>query len=258
MKTTVTTIGSIFLSILLTGMAGSLTAAEAPQPPVIGETWGCTYKDGKGLSDKMKARDYLVAQLDKAGLTKVPAYHMTQINGMAPVDTLWMDVHPNLAAFGANTDAYNASGIGPGVDARFDAVEDCTAGLSALEVIHQQEENDGANDDPALVVTLACQYNDGRGGEQIDDLTGHMGSVMAGIGNDAPGFSYLRTPITGNQNFPDMFFSSVFDNMSHWTRYVNQLFNTAAGQTMRNHMDMVVDCNISMWSSQQVVTPDDQ
>ena len=106
--------------------------------------------------------------------------------------------------------------------------------------------------------TLSCQYNEGRGGTQIDDLTDHMCSVMAGMGDDAPGFSYLRTPITGNHNFPDVFFSSVFDNMSHWTRYVNQLFNTATGQTMRNHVDMVADCNISMWSSQQVVTPDGQ
>ncbi len=258
MKVTITAVKSIFLCIVSVGVSGSLMAAESPQPPAIGETFACTYKDGKGLSDKMKARDYLVAQLDKAGLTKVPAYHMTQINGMAPVDTVWMDVHPNLAAYGANTDEFYASGIGPGVNARFAAVEDCTTGLSALEVIHQEPDEGEENDGPSLVVTLACQYKHGKGNQQMDDLTGHMGMVMANMGDDAPGFSYLRTPITGNQNFPDVFFSSVFDDMSHWTRYVGQLFNTDAGQTMRNHMDMVVDCSISMWRSEQVVAPDEE
>ena len=41
-------------------------------------------------------------------------------------------------------------------------------------------------------------------------------------------------------------------------RYVAQLFGTDAGQRMRNHMDMVVDCHISMWNGTMVVAPDDQ
>ncbi len=236
--------------------ASSLMAAEPPQPLAIGETYGCTYKEGKDFSDKMKARDYMVAQMDKAGLQKFPGYHLTQIRGMAPVDTLWMDVFPDLATYGASSDAWDASGIGAGVQERFDAVEDCTSGLSTLRVIHQQD--DDGSDDPGLVIMLACHFNRGSGPQQVDDLVSHMGGVMAGIGADAPGFAFLRTPITGNRDFPDLFLGSVFENMSHWTRYVEQLYTTEAGSQMRNHINMVADCSISMWRSQQVVTPDQE
>ena len=257
MKTRRMTFRSLMLSIAAIGITGSLTAAEPPPPPAIGETWACSYKEGKDFSDKLKARDYLVSQLDKAGVKKVAAYHMTQIKGMAPVDTLWMDVHPTLEAFGANSAEFAASGIGPDVQARFNAVEDCQAGLSTLQPIHQQEENDDDGDDPNLVVTLACNYLHGKGSAHMPDLTGHMGGVMRSMGADAPNFSFLRTPITRGQNFPDLFISSVFDDMPHWTRYVTQLFGTDAGQTMLNHMDMVVDCNISMWRSEQVIAADE-
>ena len=255
MKTRRKTIRSMFVSAIGLCLGGPLMAAEPPPPPAIGETWACNYRDGKDFDDKMKARDYLVAQIEKAGLTAVPGYHMTQIKGMAPVETLWMDVHPSLEAFGANSAAWDASGIGPAVQARFDAVEECTAGLSALRAIHQQEDDEEDDGGTALVVTLACNYLPGKGSQQMPDLTGHMGMAMASMGADSPGFAYLRTPITGGPDFPDVFFSSVFDDMAHWTRYVGQLFSTEAGQSMLNHMDMVVDCNISMWSSEQVVTP---
>lgn len=258
MKTKSTAVWPVLMGIAGLGLAGFLFAAEPPASPAIGETFACTYKDGKGFEDKMKARDYMVAQMDKAGLKKVPAYHMTQTRGMAPVDTLWMDVHPTLEAYGANSDAWDASGIGPGVDARFAAVEDCTSGLSALRIIHQQEGSDDDSDGKSLVVTLACELLEGRGAQQIDDLTAHMGSVMKGMGADAPNFAYLRNPITSGRDFPDLFLSSVFSDTSHWTRYVGQLFGTDAGGRMRNHMGMVVDCNISMWKSQQVVAGDDE
>jgi hypothetical protein len=256
-KTGRTTFRSLILSVFGLSLAATLMAAEPPPPPAIGETFACTYKEGKDFDDKMKARDYMVAQMDKAGLKKVPGYHLTQMKGMAPVDTLWMDVHPSFADFGANSDAWAASGIGAGVEARFDEVEDCTAGLSTLNVIHQQEggdDGDGTN----LAITLACKYLHGKGPQHLDGLVNHMGNVMAGMDADGPGFAYLRTPITGNQDFPDLFFGTVFDDMSHWTRYVGQLFNTDAGAQMRSHMDMVVDCNISLWRSQQVVTPDEE
>ena len=259
-KTRITTIWSMMLSIVGLGLASSLMAAELPPSPAVAETFACNYKDGKDFDDKMKARDYMVAQIEKAGLKKVPGYHMTQTKGMAPVETLWMDVHPNFQGYGENRDAWDASGIGPGVDARFGAVEDCTAGLSALRRIHQREggDDDGDGNDTNLVATLACKFKHGKGGDDMPDLTGHMGAVMAGMGDDGPEFAYLRTPITSGPGFPDVFINSMFENTSHWTRYVGQLFQTEAGQRMRNHMDMLLDCNISMWRSQQVVTPDEE
>ena len=145
------------------------------------------------------------------------------------------------------------------MDAQFEKVEDCQAGLSALRPFHQQEGgNDGDGDGSTLIVNLACGFKHGKGFDDMPDLMGHMGGVMAGFGADGPGFAAVRQPITSGPNFPDLFIFSVYENMSHWGRYVAQLFGTDAGQRMRNHMDMVVDCHISMWNGTMVVAPDDQ
>ena len=89
------------------------------------------------------------------------------------------------------------------------------------------------------------------------DLARHMGAVMTGFGADGPEFAAVRQPITSGPNYPDLFIFSVFENMTHWSKYVMQLFGTDEGQLMRRHMDAVVDCDISMWDSQLVVAPDE-
>ncbi|MGI9327527.1 MAG: hypothetical protein ACR2PZ_20080 [Pseudomonadales bacterium] len=259
MKSETTTVWSFVLGIFALGLASSLLAAEPPPPPMMVETWACSYKEGKDWGDKRKARDYLVAQIEKAGLKKTPAYHWTQKKGMVPVDTVWFDVHENVAEFGAASDAWDASGIGPGVDAQFNRVEDCTAGLSSMRVVHEQEDDaEAEEDDTTLISNLACTFKDGSGFAQMPDLMQHIGTVMSGMGADGPGFAAVRQPITGGPNFPDVFLFSVFDDMTHWSKYVAQLFGTDAGQRMRNHMNMVLDCSISMWDGQMVVAPDDE
>lgn len=261
MKTTRTTFLSIILSLSGLGLTPTLMAAEATPSPMFVETWACSYREGKGWEDKSKARDYMVAQMEKAGLKKTASYHWTQKKGMAPVDTVWFDVHDSLAAFAAASDAWDASGIGPGVDAQFGkAEEDCTAGLSTLRPFHQQQadSNDDDGDGTTLVASLACHFKQGSGFPQLTDLTDHMGDVMAGFGADGPGFAAVRQPITGNAEFPELFIFSVFDDMTHWSRYVTQLFGTDAGQRMRNHMDRVLDCNISMWDAEMVVAADSE
>ena len=258
MKTRITTFWSIILSIFSLGLASTLMAAEAPPPQLVAETFACNYKEGKDWDDKSKARDYMVAQIDKAGLKKVTGRHWTQKKGMAPVDTVWFDIHENIAAFTAASDAWDASGIGKGVNAQFDKVEDCTAGLSVIRPFHQQQDDgeDDEGDDTSLVANLACTFKQGNGFDHMPDLARHMGSVMASFGADGPGFAAVRQPITRGPDFPDLFIFSVFDDMTHWGKYVAQLFGTDAGQRMRNHMDMVLDCNFSLWDSQVVVTPD--
>ena len=67
-----TRIGRNLLPTLAAFISGSLIsltalAAEPPPSPMVAETWACSYKEGKDWSDKAKARDYLVAQIDKAG-----------------------------------------------------------------------------------------------------------------------------------------------------------------------------------------------
>lgn len=211
-------------------------AEEAPPPPLVAETWACTYKEGKDWDDKAKARDNLVNQVDKAGLTRVQAFHWTQMKGMAPVDTVWFDVHQNLQAFAAASDAWDASGIGAGVQAQFDKVEDCTAGLSTIQPFFVREGDEGSQDgDTTLIANLACTFKHGKGFRHLTDLTGHMNAVMQSFGDNGPGIAAVRRPVTSGPNFPDLFIFSIFENMTHWSNYVGQLFSTEQGQSMRNH-----------------------
>lgn len=257
MRIRITTFWSIALSIFGFGLTSTLQAAEAPPSLLIAETFACSYKEGKDWDDKSKARDYMVAQMDKAGLKKTRAIHWTQRKGMAPVDTVWFDIHESIGAFGAASDAWDASGIGKGVNAQFDKVEDCTAGLSTIRPFHQRPpRSDG--DGTTLVANLACNLKEGRGPEDMTDLLGHIGEVMKSFGADGPGFAAVRRPVTSGPNYPDVFVFSVFANMTHWTNYVGKLFGTDDGQLMRRHMDAVLDCNISLWDTQEVVTPDSE
>ena len=258
MKKRITTVWSFVIGAIGLGLAGTALAADAPPPPLIAETWACTYKEGKDYGDKLKARDNMVAQVEKAGLKKVAAFHWTQTKGMAPVDTVWFDVHDNFAAFAEASDAWDAAGIGANVQAAFDRVEDCTAGLSALRPFHQQEgEGDGDDEATTLIVNQACTFKHGKGYDDMPDLMAHMGGVMGSFGADGPGFAAVRQPITGGPNYPDVFVFSVFESAGHWGRYVAQLFGTDGGERMRNHMAMVLDCNLSTWAGEMVVTPDE-
>lgn len=92
----------------------------------------------------------------------------------------------------------------------------------------------------------SCNLNKGNGAQDIADLARHMGEVMTSFGADGPNFAAVRQPVTSGPNFPDLFIFSVFDDMTHWSKYVMQLFGTDDGRLLRRHIAAVVDCNISM------------
>ena len=231
-------------------------AEEAAPPQLVAETFACSYKDGKDWNDKKKAVDNLEAQLEKAGLPKVPAFHWTRTRGLAPVDTVWFDIYPNFGAFAEASDNWDASGIGANVNAAFDKVEDCDAGLSVIRPVFQREGENTGQDGPTVVVNLACGYKDGAGPGNLPDLGQHIGQVLQSFGDNSPNFAAMRTPITNGANYPDVFLFYVFDNNVQWANYAQQLFGTEAGQSMRNHLGMVLDCSISTWSASMVMAPD--
>ena len=70
--------------VLFTLMSTAAWAAEPPPPPMLAETWGCTYKSGKDMEDVLKARDYMVSQAEKAGLSLTDSYLWSLIKGNIP------------------------------------------------------------------------------------------------------------------------------------------------------------------------------
>ena len=240
------------------GVTGlSSWAADAPPPPLLAETWGCTYNAGKGFDDVLKARDNMVKQAEKAGID-LPASYMWSLNkGNIAYDTVWLNVHQNLGAFGANSDAWAASGLADDVLDRFYDVSTCGTGLANLYPIFQKEGYTPPEQDSTRVVaTLGCTFKHGRGLDQMPDLSNHMSRTMASMGDAAPELAVGLRPFTaGPPGSPDVILVSAYKNMTGWTNYVAQLFSTPAGETMRNHMNLILDCDVALWGSQTMVAP---
>ena len=120
----------LIIGAFVLGLSGfSAWAADAPPPPLMAETWGCSYKPGKDIDDLLKARDNLLKQAEKAGIDLPPSYMWSLIKGNVSYDTVWLNVHQNLGAFGANSDAWAASGLGEEVLDRFYDVSECSTGM---------------------------------------------------------------------------------------------------------------------------------
>ncbi|MCZ6860998.1 MAG: hypothetical protein O7I42_12120 [Alphaproteobacteria bacterium] len=99
-------------------------AADAP-PSVLLETFACSYHDGKDMDDLLAARDYMVKQADKAGVSLAPSYVWSRFKGGPDLDTIWFTVHEDLTAFAAESEAFGAAPELAGVNARFGTVASC-------------------------------------------------------------------------------------------------------------------------------------
>ena len=73
------------------------------------------------------------------------------------------------------------------------------------------------------------------------------------MGDNAPYFAAVLEPFTARPPGPDVYLFGVYRNAMGWGNYVNALYTTDAGQTLRNHMAMVLDCDGTVWSGLQVV-----
>ena len=104
--------------------------APTAQPGIL-EAWQCNYKPGKNIEDLMSARDYLVKRSAKANITPEPSFVWSLYKGDEPVDFVWFTAHTNMLAFGAAADRDAALNFSD-VQARFDSVADCTAGMGLV------------------------------------------------------------------------------------------------------------------------------
>ena len=124
----------IFLSTLVFSISTIADHhAPASQPGIL-EAWQCNYKPGKNYSDLMSARDYLVKRSAKAGITPERSFVWSLYKGDDPVDFVWLTAHENMLAFGAAADRDAASNFSD-VQARFDSVADCMAGMAMVTPI---------------------------------------------------------------------------------------------------------------------------
>lgn len=251
MKTTI--FNSMFF--LVSFITASVWASDAPPAPLVAEVWTCSYNDGKDVDDLFKARDFLVSQADKTGLKLPPSFLWSVMKGDAPIDYVWFNVHPNIETFGDSYDALLASGISAAVSKRFSSVADCVAGLATAQMIFAQG-NPAASvpDGPAFLAAHSCRYNDGASRKSLADLIGHMNAFMTSLGDSAPAFSTVMEPYTRSAaNTPEVTLYSGYAKAAGWSKYVKALTNTKSGQDLQNHTNEILDCDLTIWSSQRMI-----
>ena len=250
------------LRILLHGAFGlSLTAlvsisaqADSHEPaplPGILDTYACDFNDGKDMDDLMSARDYYVEQYEKNGLTAPTAYLWSLVKGNAPTEMIWFDVHENLKAYAQSADAAAAATGLEKVQERFDAVITCqSSNIATIMPVYQRE---SASSGPVFISSNACNLQHGIRDEHVADLERHIAGVLGGMDGVTPQAIYMATPISAGPNSADRYLFAVNDSVSGWADFVMGVGASEAGAQLRRHFDMVLDCNTSMWSAQQVV-----
>ena len=64
----------------------------------------------------------------------------------------------------------------------------------------------------------------------------------------------MINPITGGG--PDYVLFTVNDNTSAYTNFVTQMTGSPEGQSLGRHVNTVADCQLSLWTGEQVVGGD--
>ena len=222
---------------------------------MIAETWTCSFKDGKDVSDLLKARDYMVSQGAKAGVPLPTSFLWNLVKGETPVDYVWFNVHPSVSAYGNSADALQASGIGLAVSKRFSVVADCIAGLGTAQMIYPRGEAARVPEPPVFIAAEACSYITADSRDSLPELIADLNRAIEGMGEYAPAFSTALMPFTLRAaGAPDVVLYSGFDSASAWSNYFLELSTTAAGRGLQTRKQEVLDCEgLSIWSSEQVV-----
>ena len=224
--------------------------APAASPGVL-EAWECSYNTGKNLADLMSARDYYVKQADKADITLEPSFVWSQYKGDAPIDFVWFTAHNSLRAFGAAEDRNAAASDLSGVQDRFDAVANCTAGMGMVTpVIAPAAPSE--NNQRVLVSSSSCDLRHGASASDMKDLMRHAGQVLGEMGSNAPSGAYVIDPLTGS-NGADRYLFQTHANVTAWTNFIGALSGSPAGQELIRHRNKILDCDSSLWNGQMVI-----
>ena len=240
-----------FVASLLALTGINANAAEA-QPPGLLESFLCNFNDGQDMDDLLSARDYYLRQAEKAGITPEPAYVWTLFKGDLDFELVWHNVHANLAAFGASTDAGGAAPEMASVGERFNTVATCRSGIMAISPVFLGSDNDGPSEQ-AFVSAFGCNLRPGVGPDNISDLNGHISSVLGGLDTHKSFALFSGTPMTPGPTTPDLLYFGVSDNASAWANGVDAIGSSAGGPTLGRHFNATLDCAQSLWFSQQVV-----
>ncbi len=228
--------------------------ASAPAPAAV-EGFFCTYNSGKDRDDLDSATDFYMKQAKKADFEAPNAFLWTHNKGSAPADIVWMNVHESLVAYGASDDAAAASSEMAEVNERYDSVATCETALGmGTPIIAMDPE--ATPSEMVTLATYACTFRHGVGPDALPDLHNHIRRVNEDMGDAGLAAAFQIVPMTGGGDAPDVVFGAVAESTEAWAQNLAMLASTPAGQSLARHFNMVVDCGMNLWWSEQVVGGD--
>lgn len=230
-----------------------LIAASIGQADVR-EVYRCSFIDGAGMKELMSARDYLVEQSQKLGLTDMEAFVWTpyKVDGF-PDDFLWFSNHADLAAFAKAGDIYAKSKEGQAVQARFDKIVECNTSMSTREQIYTGSEEMTITP-PALIASFACKLNHGQTMAHMQDLISHYNGVLDASGSYGQFLAFMDVPMVSSTD-NDLYVYEVHADLATWASRNDEMETSEAGQMFGRHAQQVVDCSSALWWGQRVVPP---
>ncbi|MGE0621433.1 MAG: hypothetical protein AB7I04_07765 [Pseudomonadales bacterium] len=253
MKSTALTKRLTFLLIPILSLCGFNASAESNEdvPQAVLESYLCTYVDGKDRGDLDAATDFYRKQAAKAGIGTPTAYLWTKFKGSADAQMIWHNVYENLAAFGSQMDAEAGSAEMAAVGERYDSVVSCTPLLANVMPVHQREA--AVTGENRFVASYACRTTAAPNPADFADLNRHIDGALGAMGNAAPLVTYVVSPITADPTGPNAVYFNVFENVSHWAAFEQQLDGSESGQMLVRHFTSMLNCASNLWGSEQII-----
>ena len=227
-------------------------AAEAP-PAVVLESFACTYNAGQDKGDVLDARDYMVKQAAKAGVTLAPSYLWENSKGGPGIDHIWFSVHQSLADFAAEAEAFGSAPELEGVNARFDKVASCESNLANARPLFQGSAAPEPGPGQVFIASNACNFRPGAGPADLPDLESHVNGVLSEISAYDATTIIMATPITQGANPADLYVFSINESPSAWAANSAAFQASEAAAGLGRHFRSILDCRTALWSSEQVV-----
>jgi len=230
--------------------------ALAMDAPIVREVYTCNFNDGKDMGDLMAARDFYLKQMEKAGQTPGDAFVWTPFKVAADFDFLWFNNQGSMMEYAEGADAFNSSAETAAAMERFNTVASCTSSLAMRRQIYLAEGEFTPGADGAVINTLACNYNHGRGPEDLTDLVNHVARTVGEVDIADGSSGYVTVPTVGaGPNTRDVYFYGVSDSMTAWAKRNAALQASEEYASLGRHFRNVVDCSNALFQAQRVVPP---
>ncbi len=246
----------IRLTLLLLVCCGFATTVSAADAPIVREVYVCNLNDGKDMDDLMAARDFYLKQMEKGGQEANTAFVWTPLKAFVDFDFLWFNNSPDLVTYGRQLDTFLGSAEGQASMDRFNSVATCQSGLAMRRQFFQAPgEFSGDPDSGAIISSARCNFREGHGQDDVDDLLDHAAQVLGSLGLENGMLAFATQPITQGANSPDLFLYTVQGTMEDWASTNMGIQASPGGPSLGRHFNTILDCRQSLFAGQQVVSP---